>query len=53
MKEKEKTTKEILAEKIATGERTPLYNPAALENIRRQFDGWMLSTVRERTAKTG
>jgi len=48
MKEKGKTTKEILAEKIATGERIPLYNPVALENIRRQFDGWMLSTVREK-----
>jgi len=48
MKEKEKTTKEILAEEIATGERIPLYSPAALENIRRLSDGWMLSTVREK-----
>ncbi len=48
MKEKEKTTKEILAEKIATGERIPLYSPDALENIRRQSNGWMLSIVREK-----
>ncbi len=48
MKEIEKTTKEILAEKMAAGERTPLYNPAALEIMRKQFDDWMLSTVREK-----
>jgi len=44
----EKTTKEILAEKMAAKERTPLYNPAALEIMRKQFDDWMLSTVREK-----
>jgi methylmalonyl-CoA mutase N-terminal domain/subunit len=48
VKHTEKTTKEILAEKIAAKERTPLYNPAALEIMRRQFDDWMLSTVREK-----
>jgi len=48
MQKNEKTTKEILTEKIVTRERTPLYNPAALEIIRRQFDGWMQSTVREK-----
>lgn len=47
MKENEKTTKEILAEKITTEERIPLYNPVAMENIRQQFDSWILSTVRE------
>jgi len=46
MKE-EKTTREILAEKMAAEERTPLYNPAALEGLRRRFDAWMGSTVRE------
>jgi methylmalonyl-CoA mutase N-terminal domain/subunit len=48
MKENEKTTKEILAEKIAVRERTPLYNSAALEIMRKQFDDWMQSTVREK-----
>lgn len=48
MKEKGKTTKDILAEKIATGERIPLYDPVAIEKIHRQFDDWMLSTVREK-----
>lgn len=48
MKHIEKTTKEILAEKMAAKERTPLYNPAALEIMRKQFDDWMLSTVREK-----
>ena len=48
MKQIEKTTKEILAEKMAAKERTPLYNSAALEIMRRQFDDWMLSTVREK-----
>lgn len=47
MKE-EKTTREILAEKMAAEERTPLYNPAALEGLRRRFDDWMRSTVREK-----
>ena len=46
MKE-EKTTREILAEKMAAEERTPLYNPAAIETMRRRFDAWMRSTVRE------
>ena len=48
MKENEKTTKEILAEKTAAGERTPLYNPAALEIMRKRFDDWRESTVREK-----
>ena len=48
MKENEKTTKEILAETVAARVRTPLYNPAALEIMRKQFDDWMHSTVREK-----
>jgi methylmalonyl-CoA mutase N-terminal domain/subunit len=48
MKENEKTTKEILAETVAARVRTPLYNPAALEIMRKQFDDWMRSTVREK-----
>ena len=48
MKEKQKTTKEILAEKTAGRKGTPLYNSTALEAMRRAFDEWMHSTVRER-----
>jgi len=48
MKEKEKTTKEILAEKLIPRKRTPLYNPIALKSIRRQFDAWTQSTVHEK-----
>jgi len=48
MKENEKTTKAILAETVAARVRTPLYNPAALEIMRKQFDDWMHSTVREK-----
>ena len=48
MKENEKTTKKILAETVAARVRTPLYNPAALEIMRKQFDDWMHSTVREK-----
>lgn len=48
MKEKEKTTREILTEKLAARDRTPLYNPIALESMRRQFDSWIRSTVREK-----
>jgi len=47
MKEIEKRTREILAEKMAAEERTPLYNSVALEDMRRRFDQWMSSTVRE------
>ena len=48
MKEQEKTTKEILAEKTATQQKTPLYNPAALAAMRQSLDEWMHSTVREK-----
>jgi methylmalonyl-CoA mutase, N-terminal domain len=48
MMKNEKTTKEILADAAASGERTPLYNPAALAIMRRQLDDWMRSTVREK-----
>lgn len=45
MREKGKTTKEILTEKLATRKHTPLYNPIALESIRQKFNGWFQSTV--------
>ncbi len=44
----EKTTKEILAEKLASEERTPLYNPKALEKIKTEFDRWKSTVVREK-----
>ena len=48
MNKKEKTTKEILHEKSSGRKRVPLYNPEALTRIRRQFEQWMHSTVREK-----
>jgi len=48
MNDKERTTKEILTEKSSARERTPLYNPAALEIMRKEFAGWMQSAVREK-----
>jgi len=51
MNDKERTTKEILTEKISVRERTPLYNPAALEILRKEFTGWMQSAVREKDRK--
>jgi len=43
----EKTTREILKEKIPRKKRTPLYNSQALEGIRKEFDRWMNTVVRE------
>ena len=48
MKGKEKTTKEILHEKISHRKRIPLYKPEALTAIRRQFEEWMNSTVHKK-----
>src|SRR3989339_9663 len=48
MKEQEKTTKEILSEKTTARKKTPLYNPAAIEAMRKTFGEWMNSTVREK-----
>ena len=47
MAEKSKTTKEILAERFPERPRTPLYHPDALAKLRREFERWMQSTVRE------
>ena len=47
MKENAKTTKEILAEALSGRERMPLYNPAALAEMRRRLDSWMQTAVRE------
>ena len=43
----EKTTKEILEKKLAPKERTPLYNPKALRNIKEEFERWKNTAVRE------
>ena len=51
MKGKEKTTKEILNEKLPGRKRVPLYNPEVLTIIQRQFKKWMDSTVRENDRK--
>jgi methylmalonyl-CoA mutase N-terminal domain/subunit len=48
MHEKEKTTKEILGERLPRSERVPLYNPEALTILRDQFEHWMNTLVRER-----
>ena len=40
-----KTTRQILQEKETSGNSVPLYNPAALEKIKKDFDGWLKETV--------
>ena len=48
MNTREKTTKEVLHEKLSHRKRVPLYNPEALTAIRRQFEQWMNSTVHKK-----
>ena len=43
----EKTTKEILREKLVPKERTPLYNPEALQKLKDEFARWKSTVVRE------
>lgn len=43
---KRKTTKEILRERTAGRERTPLYNREALEKLRREFNSWAETVLR-------
>ena len=43
----EKTTKEILEERLVKGERTTLYNPEALKKMREDFEQWKNAVVRE------
>jgi methylmalonyl-CoA mutase N-terminal domain/subunit len=47
----ERTTKEILEEKLAGGERVPLYNPEALKVIEKELEEWKNKTVREKDRK--
>ena len=51
MNGKEKTTREILNEKFSGRKRVPLYNQEALTAIRRKFEEWMTSSVRENDQK--
>ncbi len=45
--EKQKATKQVLHEVQSGHERVSLYNPEALEAMRKQFESWMIQTVRE------
>ena len=47
----DKTTKEILKEKMPQGERIPLYNPEALKKIEQEFERWKNTVVREQDRK--
>lgn len=44
----EKTTKQILQEKLASEERIPLYNQKALEKMKRDYEQWKNNVVREK-----
>jgi methylmalonyl-CoA mutase, N-terminal domain len=46
-----RTTKEILQAKLAGRERVPLYSPEALDKLRREFDHWRDTAVREQDRK--
>ncbi len=43
----EKTTKEILEERLAKGESTPLYNPETLKKMKADFEQWENTVVHE------
>ncbi len=47
----EKTTKEILEERSAQQERTPLYDPEALKKIAEEFERWKNTEVPEQDRK--
>jgi methylmalonyl-CoA mutase N-terminal domain/subunit len=47
MAEKNKTTKEILQEKLSGRSRVPLYNPVALERLRPEFERWRDTAIGE------
>jgi len=45
VEEKRKTTKEILEEKQEGQKRVPLYNPAVMKRLQREFERWQNTTV--------
>ena len=47
MKKKMKSTKEMLNQKMSERARTPLYNPEALTELKKQSEDWMTNVVRE------
>jgi methylmalonyl-CoA mutase N-terminal domain/subunit len=47
----EKTTKQVLEEKLAGSERVPLYNPEVLKKLSQEFDQWKNTAVREEDRK--
>lgn len=47
----EKTTKEILEEKLAGRERVPLYSREALQKLSQEFDQWKNTALREEDRK--
>lgn len=47
MNEKIKSTKEILRERVSDRKTTPLYNPEALTDLKRESEDWMTNVVRE------
>jgi len=47
MSDARKTTKDILKEKIGQNKGKPLFDQGALNNIKKEFEGWKSSTVKE------
>ncbi|MBW1868439.1 MAG: methylmalonyl-CoA mutase [Deltaproteobacteria bacterium] len=47
MEKRMKSTKKILNQKMSERERTPLYNPEALAELKKQSEDWMANVVRE------
>jgi methylmalonyl-CoA mutase, N-terminal domain len=48
----DRTTKEILRREMEDAKRVPLYNPLALETLKRRLDKWMNGVVTEPDRKT-
>ena len=47
MSDARKTTKDILAEKIGQNKGSPLFDRGALNDIKKDFEGWKSNTVKE------
>jgi len=46
-KHRDRTTREILKENLPESPRVPLYNPEALSIMKKRFDDWMKSSVKD------